>query len=86
MGKVSICNRISAILLSSDTAMTCEEISSQYPGRNKPTRRTIAQLLSSYSEFIVVGCIRVKRLTSSTTKVFTWTHIDHDKLNPQEEE
>ena len=86
MAGVSVRNRISAILLSSDEALTTEQILARYPGRNIPTKRTVAMLLSSHSEYVEAGRTRKKYGSRGSAKVYLWTHIDHALLSPKEEE
>ena len=87
MAAVSVRNRIAAILLSSDAAMTSEQIFSVYPGRNKPSVRKIVGLLSAYAEFAEVGVVSVPRKSASGNTLTTkWTHIDHSLLKIREEE
>ncbi|MBU89741.1 MAG: hypothetical protein CMA57_05055 [Euryarchaeota archaeon] len=86
MAGVSVRNRISAILLSSDEALTTEQILARYPGRNTPTKRTVAMLLSSHAEYVEVGRTRKKYGSRGSGNVYLWTHIDHALLSPKEEE
>ncbi len=86
MAGVSVRNRISAILLSSDEALTTEQILARYPGRNIPTQRTVAMLLSSHSEYVEAGRTRKKYGSRGSSTVYLWTHIDHALLSPKEEE
>jgi len=87
MASVTIRNRISAILLSSDTALTSEQIFSVYPGRNKPNTRRIVGLLSAYPEFVEMGVVSVRRKNApGHTPVIIWSHIDHSLLKIKEEE
>ena len=87
MAAVTVRNRISAILLSSDKALTSEQIFSVYPGRRKPSIRKIVGLLSAYAEFVEAGVVSVPRKDwPGHTSVTKWTHIDHALLKPKEEE
>jgi hypothetical protein len=86
MARVRMRNRISAILLQSDTTLTSEQIHSVYPGQ-KPSIRSIVGLLSAYPEFVEMGTVFVPRKRGSGNSPATkWTHIDHALFSPKEEE
>ena len=86
MAKVRMRSRISAILLSSDNALTCQGIHELYPGR-KPTLPSLRGVLASYPEFISIGVTKVRRKSADGhSPAHLWTHIDHALVYPKEEE